>query len=51
MGKANKKRTGIFYGQTFQAADFPFDYLGPFFGVDFSPDSVETREPVTLIAE
>lgn len=28
-----------------------YAYLGPFFGVDFSPDPVETREPVTLIAE
>jgi hypothetical protein len=28
-----------------------YAYLGPFFGVDFSPDPVETREPVTLIAQ
>ncbi len=28
-----------------------YAYLGPFFGVDFSPDQVETRQPVTLIAE
>lgn len=28
-----------------------YAYLGPFFGVEFSPDQVETREPVTLIAQ
>ncbi|MGJ8626607.1 MAG: hypothetical protein ACSHXB_06560 [Sulfitobacter sp.] len=28
-----------------------YAYLGPFFGVDFSPAQVETRQPVTLIAE
>lgn len=28
-----------------------YAYLGPFFGVDFSPAQVEIRQPVTLIAE
>ncbi len=28
-----------------------YAYLGPFFGVDFSPTQTETRKPVTLIAE
>ncbi len=28
-----------------------YAYLGPFFGVDFSPDQSETRKPITLIAE
>ena len=28
-----------------------YAYLGPFFGVDFTPDAVETREPLTLIAQ
>ncbi|MGC1498004.1 MAG: hypothetical protein WA790_19525 [Sulfitobacter sp.] len=28
-----------------------YAYLGPFFGVDFSPEQVETRQPVTLTAE
>jgi hypothetical protein len=25
-----------------------FAYLGPFFGVDFAPEQVEIRQPVTL---
>ena len=25
-----------------------FAYLGPFFGVDFAPAPVETRQPITL---
>ncbi len=28
-----------------------YAYLGPFFGVDFSPQQVETRQPITLIAQ
>lgn len=28
-----------------------YAYLGPFFGVDFAPVQVETREPVTLVGE
>lgn len=28
-----------------------YAYVGPFFGVDFSPEPVETREPMTLIAK
>lgn len=25
-----------------------YAYVGPFFGADFSPEPVETRQPVTL---
>tara|TARA_R110002049_G_scaffold10127_1_gene50099 strand:+ start:53985 stop:54134 length:150 start_codon:yes stop_codon:yes gene_type:complete len=28
-----------------------YAYLGPFFGVDFSPAQVETRQPITLKAD
>lgn len=28
-----------------------YAYLGPFFGVDFAPVPVETRESVTLVGE
>lgn len=28
-----------------------YAYIGPFFGAEFAPDQVETREPVRLIAE
>lgn len=28
-----------------------YAYVGPFFGADFAPDQIETREPVQLIAE
>ena len=28
-----------------------YAYLGPFLGVDFSPESIEIREPVTLHAQ
>ena len=28
-----------------------YAYLGPFFGADFAPEQVETRQPVTLGTE
>ena len=28
-----------------------YAYLGPFFGADFAPEPVETRQPVTLGGE
>jgi hypothetical protein len=28
-----------------------YAYVGPFFGVDFSPEQTETRQPVTLTAD
>ena len=28
-----------------------YAYVGPFFGVDFSPEQIETRKPVTLTAD
>jgi hypothetical protein len=28
-----------------------YAYVGPFFGADFAPVQVETREPISLIAE
>jgi hypothetical protein len=28
-----------------------YAYIGPFFGAEFAPDQIETREPVNLIAE
>ena len=28
-----------------------YAYVGPFLGVDFSPEQIETRQPVTLTAD
>jgi hypothetical protein len=28
-----------------------YAYVGPYFGVDFTPDKVEIREPMVLAAE